>query len=252
MKVLIVGKPTYNVIIPTVNYILEGSKTKIAETVETGGGSSFYTAYLMAKWGVAVSYMGVIGSDIYGTKIKTDLEEVGVDTQHVEINYENPTSFNYHIINGANGSSTQVIKEKPGVQLTKYKVRFTPDMIITDGTDLAGTLAAINNFPKATVILFANRVSEDVYSLSKKATYVVGNIEFIKALSKLEIDVKNAKALVAIMQKINDLHKAEYIVMMREYGVMYAAEKQVKMIPAIKIEKKIDDTNAGNIFFGAF
>ena len=252
MKILVIGKPTYNVILPVEAYMAEGSKTKINEKLESGGGASFYTAYLLAKWGADVAYTGVVGSDAYGAQIKTELEAAGVDARFIETNYENPTSFNYLIVNRANGSSTQIIKDDSKLNLTKYKYDFIPDIIIMDGTDLNGGLAALNNFPKAKSIVFANRVSEDIYTLAKKATYVIANVDYAKALTKLELEVNKPKALVSFMQKIKDLNKAEYVVMMREYGVLYSSERQVKMLPAISIEKKLDDTNSGNIFFGTF
>jgi bifunctional ADP-heptose synthase (sugar kinase/adenylyltransferase) len=117
---------------------------------------------------------------------------------------------------------------------------------------MAGSLANINNFEKAKVIVLANRVSDDVYSLSKKADYVVANVAFAQALTKLPLEFNKPKLMVNFMQKIKDLNKADYTIMMREHGVLYSSDRQVKMIPAIDIDKKIDDTNAGNIFFGAF
>lgn len=252
MKILVIGKPTYNVILPVNNFVIEGSKNQLTGKLEMGGGASFYAASLMAKWGAEVAYTGVIGSDPYGNKIKADLEALNVDTKYVEINYENPTSFNYLIVNAANGSSTQMVIDDPNVTLQKYKYDFTPEFLIMDGTDLAGSMAAINNFPQAKSIVLANRVSEDIYSLTKRATHVIANTNFAKALTKLELEVDKPKALVNFMQKIKDLQKAEYIITMRDHGVLYTSEQQVKMIPSIAIEKKVDDTNAGNMFFAAF
>jgi len=196
--------------------------------------------------------MGVIGSDIYGNKIRADLEERGVDIKYVEINYENPTAMNYILLNTETGSSTQIIKDNPEVNLVKYKYEFVPDFIIMDGTDMSGSLAAVNNFPKAKSILLANKISQDIHSLSKKVTYVVANVGFAQALAKMELQIGKPKLLVAFLQKIRDLNKSEYIVMMREHGVLYSSDREVKMIPAIDIEKKMDDTNGGNVFFAAF
>ncbi len=251
MKILVIGKPTYNVILPIDKFIVEGSKNQISDKLEMGGGTSFYTANLLGKWKVPVSYTGVVGSDIYGTKIKSDLESNGVNTKFLEINYEHPTNFNYLLINKTNGSSTEIIKINHEVNLTKYKYDFIPDILILDGTDIAGSLAALNNFPRATSILFANKVSEGLYDLSKRCTYVVANVDYAKALTKMELEIGKPKLLVNFMQRIKDLNKAQYIVMLREHGVLYTSNNQVKMIPAIKIEKKVDDTNSGKAFFAA-
>lgn len=252
MKVLVIGKPTYNFILPLDNFVAEGSKINLKEKLEMAGGASIYIASLLSKWNMDVSYTGVVGSDQYGTKIKAQLDSFKVNTKFLEINYENPTSTNYIIINKSNGSSTEILRNDPELNLTKYKYDFIPDFIIMDGTDPAGCFAALNNFPQSTSILLANKVSEQLYDISKKCTYVVANTSYAKALTKLDLEIRKPKSLVNFMQRIKDLNRAQYIVMLRENGVMYASENQVKMIPAIKIEKIEDDTHSGYMFFSAF
>lgn len=252
MKVLVIGKPTYNFILPLDNFVAEGSKINLKEKMEMAGGASIYIASLLSKWNMDVSYTGVVGSDQYGTKIKAQLDSFKVNTKFLEINYENPTSTNYIIINKSNGSSTEILRNDPELNLTKYKYDFIPDFIIMDGTDPAGCFAALNNFPQSTSILLANKVSEQLYDISKKCTYVVANTSYAKALTKLDLEIRKPKSLVNFMQRIKDLNRAQYIVMLRENGVMYASENQVKMIPAIKIEKIEDDTHSGYMFFSAF
>ena len=253
LRILIIGKPTYNVILPVANYLVEGSKNKLTSKLEMSGGTSIYVANLLAKWGVKeLVYAGVVGNDIYGNKIKEELEAIEVNTKFVEVNFTAPTSMNYIIVNEATGSSTQVIVDDPSVVLQKYRFEAPPDYIIMDGTDIAGGNAAVNQYPNAKTILLANKVAEDVYSLTKRVNYVIANTRFAKALTKLELEVDKPKALVNFMQKIRDLQKAEYIVMMQEHGVLYVSEQQVKMIPAIALDKKVDDSNAGGVFFAAF
>lgn len=254
MKVLVIGKPTYNFILTLDNFLTEGAKINIGERQEVAGGASVYVASLLGKWGMDVSYTGLVSNDSLGAKIKSQLDSYNVNTKFIEINYENPdcTSTNYIIINKSNGSSTEILRSDPELNLTKYKYDFVPDFIIMDGTDPAGSLAALNNFPHATSILLANKVSEKIYDISKKCHYVVANISYAKALTKLELEIKRPKALVNFMQKIKDLNKAQYVIMMRENGVLYASNNQVKMIPAIQIEKKEDDTHSGYMFFAAF
>lgn len=252
MKVLVIGKPTYNFILPLDNFVTEGSKINLNEKIEMAGGASVYIASLLSKWNMDVSYTGVVGSDQYGTKIKAQLDSFNVNTKYLEINYENPTSTNYIIINKSKGSSTEISRNDLELNLTKYKYDFVPDFIIMDGTDPSGCFAALNNFPHATSFLFANKVSEQLYDISKKCNYVVANTSYAKALTKLDLELKKPKALVNFMQRIKDLNKAQYIVMMSENGVMYTSDNQVKMIPALKLEKIADDTHSGYMFFAAF
>jgi sulfofructose kinase len=250
MKVLVIGKPSFNVILPLESFVLENTKTSLALKEELIGGSSVYAACLLAKWGVDVSYTGVVGGDQYGTLIKNSLESYKVNTKFLEINYEKKTSMNYILINKTNGSSTQIYVDN-GVMLTKYKYDFVPDVILMDGTDVNGSLAALNNFPMAITILLANKVNETIYDISKRCKYVIANSNFAKALTKMDIEINRSKSLVNLFQKIKDLNKAEYVVTLRDNGMLYVSNRQVKMLPAVKVNV-VDDTNAGSVFFGAF
>src|SRR5574344_1361192 len=250
MKVLVIGKPTYNVIIPIFNYLAEGTKNITSEKTELPGGTSVYAATLLARWGLDVSYAGVIGGDASGTAIKTFLDTNKVNTKFLEINYEHKTDNNYIILNKTNGSSTQIAEDN-GLTVTKFKYDFTPDVILMDGTDSNGAMAALNNYPRAISILFANKINETYYNLSKRATYVVSTIEFAKALTKMDIDFGKGKTLVSLFQKIKDLNRAEYIVMLKEKGVLYTSNRQVKMLPAVNV-KVVDDTNSGSTSYAAY
>lgn len=250
MKILVIGKPTYNIILTQDKYLVEGSKNLLTEKYEMMGGATVYAAVLLAKWGMDVTYTGVLGADPNGQKIKTDLENAGVNTKYIELNYENKTSLDYIIINKTNGSSTQMLMEMP-INLLKYKYDFIPDYIIMDGTDPMGALAALNNFPHAKFILLANKVDQELYNISKRCNYVVANSSFAKALTKMDLELNKSKALVNFFQKIKDLNKAEYVVTLKDKGVLYTKEREVKMLPATKTNV-VDDTNAGPIFFGAY
>lgn len=249
MNVLVIGKPSLDVIIPVDNYPQEGTSNNITGKLQLIGGTSIYVACLLAKWGVNVYYTGVVGGDEAGTIIKKKLEAYKINTKYLEINYEKKTAYNYKIIDKSSGINTKLYNDN-GILLTKYKYDFVPDIIIMDGTDMNGSVAAVNNFPRAKTILFANKVNEEYYSLSKRCTYVVANVNFAQALTKMNYEFNKPKSLVNLFQKIKDLNKSEYILMLRDKGVMYTADRQVKMIPAMEINV-VDDSNSGPAFFGA-
>ena len=250
MNVLVIGKPKYNVILALDSYITENAKVQIDRREEMPGGVSVYVACMLAKWGMKVYYVGAICGDEAGNKIKDELEKCGVDTKFIDIDYEHKTNVNYVIKSAENGSSTE-IEVKNDAFVSRYKYDILPDYIITDGSDMGAIQAAINNYPMAKIILLANKVNDEYYNLSKKSAYVCANISFAKALTKLDFDFNKPNTLVELFQKIKDLNKAEYILMLRDKGVLYNKERQVKMIPAIKVEKK-DDANSGSAFFGAY
>ena len=62
MKILVIGKPTYNIVLTQDKYLVEGSKNLLKEKYEMMGGATVYAAVLLAKWGMDVTYTGVIGA----------------------------------------------------------------------------------------------------------------------------------------------------------------------------------------------
>ena len=158
-------------------------------------------------------------------------------------------TYNYITINKATGSSTQ-IEHATDIALKKYRYDPVPDYIITDGSDMGASMAAANNYPTAKLITLCNVLDADYAGLSKRSNYVCASLRFAAALVQLPVDY-HARQLVNLFQKIRDLNKAEYIMMMQERGVLYRKDRQVKMIPAIEVQKQ-DDGNSGAAFFGAY
>ena len=251
MKLLVVGKPTYNFITEVDNFIVEGTKTIVDKVLNEAGGCGIYTSMLLSKWNVDTSFAGVVGSDEYGDNIKKQLDNAKVNSNFLEINYQNITSTNHIIINKSAGLSTEVLFENPELYLTKYKYDFTPDYIVLDGTDYHGSIAAINNYPNAIKILYAKEVSDKIYDISKKCNYVVASEKFASALTKMELDFKKNKSLVEFMQRVKDLNKASYVVRTNN-GSLYVSDNQAKMMPILKPEVIKDTTHEGYMFFAGF
>lgn len=251
MNVLVVGKPKYNIILEAESFPKENSKTKVTEKIEITGGTSVYVACMLAKWGMHVVYHGVIAGDEIGNKIKAEMEGYGVDTKFLETNYEQRSNINYVLLNKSNGSSTEIEHDNQ-IYAQKFKYDMAYDYVITDGSDMGASMAVANNYPTSKIILLANKVSDEYYNLSKRSAYVCANVNFAEALTKLKYEFNRPKSLVDFYQKIKDLNKAEYILMLRDKGVLYTKDRQVKMIPAIKVEKVYDDSNSGAAFFGAY
>lgn len=250
MNVLVIGKPNYDVILPVDSYPSLGAFKSTNERMEQPGGISVYVACMLSKWGLKVHYAGLISGDEIGNKIKAELEKYNVDIKNVETNFEVKSNINYITLDKSNGLSSSILSDN-GAYLTRYKYDFIPDYIIVDGTDIGGGIAAANNYPTSKIIFIGNKVNEQYYDMSKRSHYVCANFEFAKALTKLDAYINKPKTLVDLFQKIKDLNKAEYILMLKENGVLYVKDRQVKMIPAVLVAKK-DDSNYDAAFFGAY
>ena len=249
MRVLVIGKPLITSTIILDNFINEGTKTIINERHDEVAGNSVYIAKMLNNWGLEVYYAGAICGDEQGLKIKDELEKENINTTYIETDYERHSSINYILLNKKTGISTQILLDNEAY-LTKHRYDINPEFIVTDGTDMGAAIAAANNYPRAKIILLANKVNNDFYNLSKRCHYVCASSSFASALTKMPIDFK-PKALVDLYQKIKDLNKASYIVMLKEKGVLYAKDLNVKQIPGINVQI-IDDTYSGSAFFSAY
>lgn len=249
MNVVVVGKPRIDVSEFVSTFPNEGEEIILNNREIIAGGTSIYVACMLAKWGINVSYMGLLGGEEEGIKVKSLLEEKGINTRFVEINYETKTNKNYSILS-ENGKRTNLIYDNKKY-LTKYKLDFEPDYIIVDGTDFDGALGLVNNYPNAKVIFLANVLSKDYYNFSKKCTYVVSNEKFASAATKLSINYHKEKSLVELMQKLQDLENAKYIINLRGNGTLYVKERQVKFISKVDATLK-DEYMMEAAFFAAF
>lgn len=69
VDVLCIGHSAYDVTIPLEEVPIENFKYSIKYKIESGGGPAANAAYLLSKWGVSVSYIGLLSDDVYGQKI---------------------------------------------------------------------------------------------------------------------------------------------------------------------------------------
>lgn len=249
MNVIVVGKPRIDVTKFVKEFPKEGDNLIINDREQITGGVSIYVACMLAKWGINVTYMGLVGGEEEGVKIKTFLEERHIESRFVEINYEVKTNKNYSILTD-NGKRTNLIYDNQKY-LTKYKLDFEPDYIIVDGSDFDGALALVNSYPNAKVIFLANVLSKDYYNFSKKCSYVVTNEKFASAATKLSINYHKEKTLVDLMQKLQDLENAKYIVNLRGNGTLYVKDRQVKFVSKVDSVLR-DEYMMEAAFFGAF
>ena len=252
MKVLVIGHSSYDISCPVEEYPVENTKYRLEENVMCGGGPAGNAAFLLGKWGVETYYAGVVGSDDYGSKIKKELQTANVNVDHLETNYEKPTSISFIMINKKNGSRTlfNIAGERPTLKKTDFTM--DPDIILIDGHEYNASLAALNKYPNAISIIDAGRITPELKELCKYCKYIVCSKGFAETITKTKIDYSNPNSLVQIYTQLkNNYPKAEIVVTLEDKGCLYAINNEIKIMPGLKVTP-IDTTGAGDIFHGAF
>lgn len=70
----------------------------IVDQSQSGGGSASNTAYALATLGLAPTLLGSIGGDNYGSFVREELTEVGVDCAHLQTIEDGVTTIKYLVV----------------------------------------------------------------------------------------------------------------------------------------------------------
>lgn len=251
MKVLCIGNSNMEITCPIDEVIHEEMDIKISEKYECGGGNAGNIAYLFGKWGVESYIASLVGADDLAVKIKKEYETIGVKIDFIETAYDKCTSQEIVLVNKANKNKTILNLHNNGY-LKKYAFNIEPDLIISDGSDLGGSLAAFDRYPKAISFLAISSITNEVIELCKYVNYIVFNKRSAETITNKKIDFNDSSTLVEVYNILKQrFFKSEIIITLGERGCIYSVDANIKIMPAMRTE--IVDTNgAGNVFVGSF
>lgn len=247
-KILCIGNVSYDITVPLDNYPTENIKYRVDEKIGCGGGPASNAAYLLGKWGMNVSFAGVIGKDDLGKKIIDEFKTVSVNIKNVDIDKTHDTTISFIIVNKSNGSRT-VFSNKKDMKLSK-KVKMKADVILVDGQEFEASVDIIKRNPNAITVIDAGSVRGEVVELSKLVDYVVCSKNFAEDYTKIKIDVEDKTKINEIYEKMEQDFK-NVIITLEEKGCLYKKDNIIKRMPSIDVEA-IDSTGAGDFFHGAF
>jgi sulfofructose kinase len=250
MKILCIGHASYDITIPFDGYPLENTKNRVDSKYECGGGPASNAAYLLGKWGVDTTFVGVMGDDVYAHRITDEFKRVGVNTDHIEYDKEAETTLSLIIVNRKNGSRTVLAHRLPNMEL-KNKMNLKADVILVDGQELRASLEALENNPNAIAIIDAGSLKEATVTLGKKVNYLVCSKKFAEDFTNIKVDFNNPKSIADIYDIMNKEFKNNIVITLEAKGCLYMKDGKIKLMPSINVTP-VDTTGAGDIFHGAF
>lgn len=250
MKILCIGQSAYDITLPMDHYPIENQKVRVENKVECGGGSASNCAYLLAKWGLDTYFAGVVGNDLYGSKIKEEYKQVGVNMKYLETDDSLATTSSYIITNTAIGSRTILTSREKNIKMRNIEIDDDFDIILLDGYEKEFALEAIRKNPKAIKVLDAGSLKEATVELAHLVDYVVCSHDFAETFSKTKIDYNNLQTIVTAYECLKKEFKNNIIITLESNGCFTDIDGY-QIIPSIKV-KALDSTGAGDIFHGAF
>ena len=221
------------------------------DRIECGGGSPSNAAYLLSIWKIDASFIGAIGDDEFGKRIKHEFKNANVNTYYMTICKNAKTTLSLIIPNTKNGSRTIITNRDKNLKLNINNIKDNPDIILMDGEEAEISNYLIEKFSNAITIIDANKVNDEVINLSKKVDYLICSKTFAENYTNLKFDFNNNESIKEIYKKLKEDFKNEVIVTLEDRGALYLLENELKIMPSIKVNV-VDSTGAGDIFHGAF
>lgn len=251
MKILCIGHAAYDITIPVLTYPVENTKNRVHDRIECGGGPACNAAYLLGCWQSDVEFVGVVGNDAYGKKIKAELDHVGVKTEHMQLNDQYTTTSSFIIANTSNGTRT-ILTYRPDEMIYQADISLQqPDIILIDGQEYELSKKVLKQYPKAISIIDAGRPVPEVIELAHMVNYLVCSHEFAEEMTGLKLKNANKETLEACYFKMKEIFQNEIIITLESTGSLYQNQGKVKLMPTISV-KAVDSTGAGDLFHGAF
>lgn len=252
IKAISIGQASYDIHIKLADFPKEDTKQRFVNKIACGGGAASNVAYLLGKWGMSSTFSGVVGNDIFGNRIKKELESVGVLTRYIETSYEKDTNISFILVNTKNSSRTLFNVADEYVKLKKFDFDFQPDVIFVDGHDPYASKETFNHFPKAIKIVDAERYNQDIINLGLMADYLICSMDFAINITKITPDYNNVSTLASIYDELRKKFEHQnVIVTMGSHGAMYMVDNQIKVSPSLKVNV-CDTSSALDVFCGAF
>lgn len=244
MKTLVISKPKYDFVLPLVEFPQDGDNFFIDNSIKTISNIGTFVAITLAKLGMDVSFTGMVGEDEIGSKIKKILENNKIDTKYIETSNTEKTCVNYRIYNEKTNKFTTITERSLKNNLTKYKYDFTPDAIVMDDGDYNANLAAINNYPEAKLIYIGEKFTRDSKVYCNKCNYIITSLLFASSATGVTDNLNKQKNIVLLFQKFIDIYKANLIIKLNNFDILYCINDEVRLIK--NINKNI--ANKENLF----
>lgn len=244
MKALVISKPMYEYILPLVEFPQDGDNFFINNSIETINNSGILSSIILSKYGIETSYTGMIGEDEEGKKVNELLNSYNVNTDYIEISYNERTEKSYKIYNQKSNKFTSINEKSLKTTLTKYKYDFYPEVIIMDNGDYGANLAAINNFSDAKKIYIADKFTKDSVVYCNKCDYIIAPLAFGVDCTGVTVDLGKTKTIIQMFQKFIDIHSANLIIRLNNFDFLYCVDDEVRLIK--NINKNI--TNKENLY----
>lgn len=221
------------------------------------GGKGANAAVALARLGASVTLCAKLGIDAHGQQLYKFYRDSGMDTSAIKVDRDTPTGFAAVIKekNGENriiyypGANTRItadnilaaFEKNPAALYTGFEVSF--DTVLT-----AARVAASRGIPIFLDAAPADR-NQPLESLPDIEIFSPNETETFEYTGVMPAGADSSlRAAIMLRRRV----RAKYIVIKQgNRGASIYDGKIIRMIPAVRVEKVVDTTAAGDIFTAA-
>lgn len=255
-RVLVIGSINMDLVVNTDEIPGVGETVLGKSLFQNPGGKGANQAVAISKLGGKVSFLGMVGKDIFGEQSLESMKGAGVNTENIKkvdvstgiaiINVDNGGNNNIIVIPGANdrvdinylegnidifkASDIVVFQLEIPLDTVKYGLEIAKEL---------GKTTVLNPAPAA-------ELDDDIL---KNVDILIPNEHELKRITKMEISDK--ASIVKASSLLIDKGVERVIVTLGESGVFYMDKIKYKSFPSYSVEV-VDTTAAGDSFIGGF
>jgi ribokinase len=241
--IALVGSINLDVVVGVERHPVPGETVVGGGRQELPGGKGANQAVAAARLGATVAFVGRVGADDAGRRLRDGLAAEGVDITHVRVDPDAPTGMALIAVDGA-GENTIVVSPGANARVGAADVEAARDV-------LAG----------AAVTLVQHEVPEDAVAAAIAAaggTVVLNPAPARPIVAPVDVLVPNRGELEALAGRAGDpvdlartLEAARAVVVtLGSEGAAVIEGSRVERIPAPRVDA-VDTTGAGDAFCGA-
>jgi ribokinase len=241
--IAVVGSINLDIVVGLERHPAPGETVLGGDRVELPGGKGANQAVAAARLGAEVAFVGRVGDDDAGRRLRDGLAAEGVDVTHVRVDPDAPTGVALIAVDGA-GENTIVVS--PGANAR---------------VGAADVEAACEVLAGAAVTLVQHEVPEDAVAAAIAAaggTVVLNPAPARAVVSPVDVLVPNRGELEALAGRAGnpvelarslDVARA-VVVTLGDEGAAVIEGSRVEHVPAPQVDA-VDTTGAGDAFCGA-
>jgi ribokinase len=255
-KIYVIGSSNTDMVIKSDKLPAPGETVIGGVFLMNAGGKGANQAVAVAKLGAEVVFVSKVGNDIFGKQALKGFQHLGMNTDFVFIDNENPSGVALILVD-RHGENSISVASGANANLHFSEVE-----------------KALNHLQKANIVLLQLEIPIDTvyktikYCSEKRAKVILNpapaqklNTDYFKYLSLITPNETEAEILTGIKvtdletakQAANDFHSKgilEVIITMGSKGAFYSNNDKQILIPSPKVSA-VDSTAAGDVFNGA-